>query len=486
MALRKLLAKKRLDEKRKAFDVIDQELLAIEERKSALNKRSEEAAAAIEETNEESTEEEKKTVEEEVEAIEAEDKAIQEELEAKQKEKTDLEAEIKALEEELEKDEAPESEERKVVKNETVRGESKMNNLKIRQGFFKGWEMRTAQELVERKDVKEYLDQVRTMAKEKRAITGAEVFIPETVIALLRDSIHKYSKLLKYVWLRPLKGNARVNVTGQIPEAVWTEACAILNELDLNFHQYEMDGYKVGGFVAVCNALLEDSDLNLANEILNNIGQAIGYAVDKAILYGTGKKMPTGIVTRLAQTAQPETWGTKAPAWVDLSATHIAQVTGATAEELFSDLLLKAGNASNTYGDGGLFWAMNRKTYLTLMSKLVTFNANGALVASVNSSMPIVGGTIEEIPFMADGDIVGGFGGQYLMVERSGMKFASSEHAQFIEDNTVFKGTARYDGAPLQGEGFVALNITGASPTTEVAFAPDTANEVVEEPVPGV
>ena len=54
-----------------------------------------------------------------------------------------------------------------------------------------------------------------------------------------------------------------------------------------SFNQIELDGYKVGGYIAICNATLEDSDLNLASEILNMIGQAIGLALDKPILYGT-------------------------------------------------------------------------------------------------------------------------------------------------------------------------------------------------------
>ena len=52
--------------------------------------------------------------------------------------------------------------------------------------------------------------------------------------------------------------------------------CANLNELDLSFYEAEVDGYKVGGFIPVCNANLEDSDLNLAAEIISAIGQAIG------------------------------------------------------------------------------------------------------------------------------------------------------------------------------------------------------------------
>jgi len=40
----------------------------------------------------------------------------------------------------------------------------------------------------------------------------------------------------------------------------------------------------------------------------------------------------------------------------------------------------------------------------------------------------------------------------------------------------VFKGTARYDGQPVFGEGFVIVNINNETPTTSASFAVDSAN----------
>ena len=73
--------------------------------------------------------------------------------------------------------------------------------------------------------------------------------------------------------------------------------------------------------------------------------------------------------------------------------------------------------------------------------------------------------------------IVGGFGDLYLLAEREGASVAQSEHVRFIEDQTVFKGTARYDGVPVIAEGFVAIGISGAKPAANaVTFAADKAN----------
>ena len=48
----------------------------------------------------------------------------------------------------------------------------------------------------------------------------------------------------------------------------------------------------------------------------------------------------------------------------------------------------------------------------------------------------------------------------------------------FIEDNTVFKGTGRYDGKPIIPAAFVAIGINSVTPNATMTFAPDNANTV--------
>jgi len=118
------------------------------------------------------------------------------------------------------------------------------------------------------------------------------------------------------------------------------------------------------------------------------------------------------------------------------------------------------------------------KTKNVLIAKAIVFNAAGALTASITNTMPIAGGEIVILDFMADNDIIGGFGSLYLLAERAGSQLAVSDQVRFVEDQTVFKGTARYDGLPVIGEGFVMVNIANAAPTTTTTFGTDVANTV--------
>ena len=165
------------------------------------------------------------------------------------------------------------------------------------------------------------------------------------------------------------------------------EMCGAINELNLVFNQVSTDGYKVAGFVPVCNSLLEDtvSNLNLASQVIELISQSIAYAEDKAILYGKGanSKMPTGIVTRLAETSVPSGYPANAPEWEDLHLTNIVKIDSSsmTPVEFFQAFTLAAGNTINPYARGDMFWAMNSKTKARVQAMMIALTAEGNVVS---------------------------------------------------------------------------------------------------------
>ncbi len=464
--LRALLLAKSLKEKRSQLEALK---AAAEE----LKKREAELANDIEAAE---TDEEKEAVNEAVEAYETE--------KAENEEKTrELESEVAELEEQLKETEsAPATTAGEGETRSKAKGENKMPAITKRYRFFKGMDEQTRSAIFEREEVKSYLSHIRnTIAT--RAVTGANLLIPEVFLDLLKENVLEYSKLVKHTRLIPVSGDGRQVVQGTAPEGIWTECCAILNELSLTFNDAEVNCYKVGGFIKICNAVLEDSDIDLAETLLEAIAQAIGMALDKAILYGRNgvntQKMPLGIVTRLAQTSQPSDYPATARPWVDLHTSNIksisADVTGAA---LFQAIVTNSANMKSKYSRGEKVWVMNDSTYTKLVAAAVTVDANGRIVAGMNGSMPVIGGIIEVLDFIPDNVIIGGYFDLYLLAERAGAKFASSEHAFFIQDATVFKGTARYDGQPVIAEGFVAIGINGVTPSATMTFAPDNANTV--------
>ena len=356
-----------------------------------------------------------------------------------------------------------------------------IRHLPLTQRAFDALPMAQRNEIVAQEDVQTFFAKLRSMKGANAALQGGELTIPVIFLDLIAENMYRYSKLLNRIRIRNVGGEARQTIAGTIPEAVWTEMCGVINELTFAFNQVTLDGYKLAGFIPVCNSLLEDSDINLASWIVEMLSEALGLGMDKAILYGKGSAshMPLGIVTRLAQTSQPEGYPANAPAWVDLHTSNIKSIAAdATGTAFWAALQRAVAPAYNKYARGEMFWAMNSKTYGELKARAIATNLSGEFVAMIGGSLPIVSGDIDILEFMPDNDIVGGFGDLYLTVIRRGMAIEQSREVQFIQDNTVFKAKMRADGTPVIPQAFVAINIAGSTPATSMQFAADTANTV--------
>ena len=467
---------------RSKMDRLNKELEALREKDAEFAAREAELEQAVSEA---ATEEEEKVVAENVDQFEGEKQAHDERKSALEQEINEIEGQIKEIEAN-----APTRGNNPTTNPESKhneRGETnKMNIVNIRslpksQRVFDALSGEQRQAILADNTMQEFLKELRSMKGQQRAVSGAELTIPVVMLDLIAENMYRYSKLLNRVRVRNVRGEARQTIAGTVPEAVWTEMCGAINELSFVFNQITLDGYKVAGFVPVCNSILEDNDVNLAGWIVEMLSEAVGLAMDKAILYGKGaaSKMPLGIVTRLAQTAQPSDYPANAPAWENLSTSNVIKIDGTTATgaEFWAKLMEAIGNTYTRYSRGEMFWAMNSKTYAKLRSKLITFTATGDVVANLYGTLPVITGNVDVLEFIPDGDIIGGYGDLYLLALRSGMTIESSREVQFIQDNTVFKGKQRADGMPVIPGAFVAININNKAVTTAMDFAADTAND---------
>ena len=475
MALKAIMLRREI-ERREA------ELEALREKDESLQTRESELEAAIAEVE---TDEQRDALNAEIDSFETERSAHNDAVSA-------LENQIQELRGQLQAEEAkePPAQQQRTAGNEPAEHEERstttMNSINIRslpksQRAFEALPMETRENIIRQADVQNFLKELRSMKGQTRGIEGGALTIPVVMLDIIAENMYRYSKLLNRIRVRNVNGEARQTVAGLVPEAVWTEMCGVINELTFVFNQVTLDGYKVAGFIPVCNSLLEDNDVNLASRIVEMLSEAVGLAMDKAILYGKGSAyhMPMGIVTRLAQTSKPENYPANFREWVDLHTSNVLSIDNSlTGTAFWAALQLDASAAYNRYARGEMFWAMNSKTYAKLKAKAIATDINGAFVAMVGGTLPIVSGDIDILEFMPDNDIVGGFGDLYLLGLRAGMTIESSREVQFIQDNTVFKGKMRADGVPVIAEAFVAINIAGSSVTTSLVFAGDDANTV--------
>ena len=346
--------------------------------------------------------------------------SLEEEYKELQERIDELEAKIKGLEEEN-------RQEVEEVETAAEKADTEIKEEKREVTFMNKRQERIA--YLNQDNVRDFYGRLAEAVK-TRAVTNGDLLIPEEVIVNLLPMVAEQSKFYNEVNVVRLSGSGRAILEGANPEAIWTEMCDPIEELALAFSAVEVDGFKVGGHIPVCNAVLEDSMINLADYIESKLATAIAKALDKAIVAGTGAtgKQPTGIINGVAPTP--------------LTDNKLSSIL-ATMGELKDDNL------------GVVKIAMRRADYFgKVFDQLVGETAAGQMV------MPnIAQANIAGIPIIFSDDVpVGGFiigdFKKYLLAERSGTRFEVSRDVQFIQDNTVFKMTARYDGKPVDAEYF--------------------------------
>lgn len=385
----------------KQKEMREKQLSDLLEREAELKTREAELEGAISEAE---TDEDLETVNAEVEKLNAEkDEATEA--------KTKLEDEIRDIETQLDELE----EKSKEVKNEERKKAEKKEVREMKNGY----------EYLQREDVRTFYSNVSKAVMDKRSVTGTDLLIPETVINRIESKITEYSKLIGEVEVIDLNGTARVITAGDIPTAIWMECCDPVQELADAFSSYELDCYKVGGFMPVCNATLEDSFISLANFIEDRMGKSIAKALDNAIATGDGVKKPVGMTKNA--------------------------VDGGTIASI-KELLPKVAMV-NSEEVVKIF--LNKKTLLSRVApELLLATSDGKFVVNANG---FAGYEFVTSDSFADDVFIVGAGKEYLLGRRKGITLATSTDVRFIEDQTVFKATARYDGKPKKNDAFVKV-----------------------------
>lgn len=422
MALKQLM-------KRKQLETLNKQLSELTARDEHFSKRNEDLSKSIEEAT---TDEEMKIVNDEVEALEAEEKEHEDK-------KAALTGQIEALEEELKEFDdrsAAASTKTKQNRSEQPLKRSYFGTMSYEdRNFLRRMDYRAqVQESLEVEEVRNYYEAMREYVLKKRAITGAELTIPTIVLDRIQILVGDYGKLYAEVDVVQLNGDARVILDGANPEAIWVEMCDPVQELSTAFEAVEIDGFKVGGYIPVCNAILEDSMINLAMYVERKLAISIAKALDKAIAAGTGAAghQPMGIIP-------------------NLKAENIITLTDNVIGGIFGSLFMSMGLIDTGENDvGEIVVFMKRNTYYSRVApRLVIVNSNGTYTVPNVVNANFAGLRVEFSQYIPDGQALIGDYKKYLLGERAGVKVESSKEVRFIEDQTVFKGTARYDGKPV-------------------------------------
>ena len=200
------------------------------------------------------------------------------------------------------------------------------------------------------------------------------------------------------------------------------------------FRQMELSLKKLTGLCYATDELLQDAAA-LEAVIRQAFAEEFGYKIDDAILSGSGEGEPLGIlnsgaiVTVAKEASQTDiiTVENLIKMWNRLWSRSRANAVWYINQELEPYLYtLKIGDKPVYIPAGGL----SEKPYGTLFGR------------------PVV--PIEQCSAAGEvGDIILADIGQYLLIDKGGVKSASSIHVRFLYDENVFRFIYRVDGKPI-------------------------------------
>ena len=408
MALRQLILNKKIQERSAKITALRADEKELKDEEVELEKALDEAE----------TDEEVKVVEDSADELEKKIKEKSDEITKLEDEKAELETELAKIEDEQpDNEEKEDGEKRKMAKKVKTRNNDVM----------------TIRESLQIENVRSFYQNIANAMVEKRSLTGAEKVVPTEVIDRIESKLGDYSTLIGEVTVEKIGGTGRAVIAGDIPEAIWFEVGKkALEELEDKLDGVELDGFGLGGYVAVPNIIIENSLINLANHVEDRLAKAIAKALDKAILKGTGTKQPTGVVVSAPTANKVTTDGT------------------------ITDLIAKLAKVDTDGTGGEVIAVMNRATYYSkIVPKTLAVAANGVLTGSYALPFRVVLSAYADENTIVFGDFK-----QFLLAQRSEIRVESSTEVQFTSDNTVFKGVGFYDGKATKAEAFAVVTIT--------------------------
>lgn len=232
-------------------------------------------------------------------------------------------------------------------------------------------------------------------------------------------------------------------------QAYWTPEAGLKLGTRPQFRQVEMTLKKLTGLCYATDELLQDTTA-LESWISQAFADEFTFKIEDAIIAGTGAGQPLGILNSGAVIQVSKETGQLAGQlltkniinmWSRLPARSRANAVwliNVDVEPALAEMITLVKNVAGTENVGGI------------ASQIVAYTPPGT---NGNGYATLMGRPVIPVEYAASlntvGDIILCDLSQYLTIDKGGMQSASSIHARFIYDESVFRFVYRFDGQPL-------------------------------------
>lgn len=327
---------------------------------------------------------------------------------------------------------------------------ARLDKLEAKANRHQGTTEGKAEPTEERKAFAAYLRQGDKIAEEDRKALnvtsdtqGGFLAPPEMSSEVIRDLI-EYSPIRSFASVRSTSADSVIFPTrGDITNAQWVGEMEPHNESTITFGQREVEVHELATFVDISNRLLQDAPI-AETEVRTALAEDFGKKEAEAFLWGTGVKMPEGVMVNTA----------------------IPEIANGHAANLSTDALIRLMySLPQAYRSRGA-WAMNGTT-LGILRTLKDTQGQYIWQTSLQAGQPetILGRPVIEMVDLEDiaanqHPIVYGDFSAYRIVDRLSMSILVDPYSRARERITRIHATRRVGGAVLQPARFRKLRMS--------------------------
>ncbi len=278
---------------------------------------------------------------------------------------------------------------------------------------------------------------------------GVEQLVPATVFDRVFEDLRQNHPLLSEIDFVNTTGVTEWITRNSECEAAWwgTLTSAIIKKLEASFKKEKTELFKLSAYVPVAKAMLDLGPAWLDRFVREILFESLAVALELAIVAGTGKEQPIGMLKNLAGAVVGGVYPDKvATALNDLKPVSLGT-------KIMSPLTKNGKRAVPS-----VLIMVNPLDYWSkIFPNTTMLSASGTYVYGV---LPIPAKIVQSVA-VPQGKLIAGMAKDYFMGVGSTQKIEHSDHYKFLEDERTYIAKQYANGKPMDNDSFLIFDITG-------------------------
>lgn len=290
---------------------------------------------------------------------------------------------------------------------------------------------------------------------------GVEELVPATVFERVFEDLTQSHPLLAKINFVNTTGVTEWIVSRGVNPAWWGKLCeAVKKVLDNGFEVINMKQFKLSGYIPICKAMLDLGPVWIDRYVRTVLIESLRIALEQAIVDGTGKDQPIGMMRDMSSQTDGEYAEKTAEAITSLDALTLGGLMARLSKFTLDGV---TDSIYRTVDPADVVLIANPTDYWSkIFPAKSVLTANGQYI----QALPVPVSDMQSIA-VPEGKAVFGVADDYFMGIGSTLKIEASDEYHFVEDERVYLAKQYANGQPKRNESFIVLDISGLVPASK-------------------